>query len=830
MNKNINFIFFFACIFNAFSQESLSSTEYEKIIKPIEHVEKNMAQEVLYVQTDKDIYETGEEIWFNATIFQTINNQPFSNSQIVYFNLLNQERKKIHSAKYAINDSSSNGNFYVSDTITPGKYYLSAYTKNSIANILNSNNSIKEIEIRKTITPKILISEEVENSDEKIIKIKIKLFLRNGETVNNASVKLQATNNKKSKTIAKNITDSNGFTELYIERNKIDEFKNFNLIIKTNERLIENKSINLSTLSNKINVEFYPEGGNLIEGINQKIAIKFKNRIYKNSNSKAYIIKNNKIIDSIDIDKNGIGIYNFKPMKLEKYFVKIDNNSFEFPKPKIESTKLVLVSQNKSNYNFEIINKSENLHNKQIYIRVQAKGIIFWLAKIKLNKERINFRIPKHILPNHITEISLIGIDEDIICTRYIYSNFEQRLYCKLLDYEEERRINNKSKVKLKIQILDKDKNPVNARANITVFDNLFKIDTYEHSMQSFLKIENDITPKLNYPTEYFRKNDIDNLMLTLDKKSYKWNHDNIKDNLKKVNILEDLKGSVYLKNKSGQLENPGNTEIYITTSSGIFMTETNKNGFFSIDAKLLELFQNEKIILNTSNENLFINLLKNKEEDIEQFYSSDLFNRFSDISLKDTIVIKNKIKNFSFNSVNFLDEVVLTKKLPEKPKYSANFFEYIGGNNDHVCFQFNVLNCKNHRIGFKPRHGEYYYVVEENSFFPPTLKKYIDPLALEEEAKLEEKKLKSYVFIETLKSNKNFPHPNYELDKESLEFPDYRKTLFWSNNLNSNSNGIIEVEFFTSDITGLFIGEIDVFDENGNFGSLIFNLSVNKN
>ncbi|MBC8884075.1 hypothetical protein H9X57_14205 [Flavobacterium piscinae] len=94
MNKKINFIFFFACIFNAFSQESLSSTEYEKIIKPIEHVEKNMAQEVLYVQTDKDIYETGEEIWFNATIFQTINNQPFSNSQIVYFNLLNQERKK----------------------------------------------------------------------------------------------------------------------------------------------------------------------------------------------------------------------------------------------------------------------------------------------------------------------------------------------------------------------------------------------------------------------------------------------------------------------------------------------------------------------------------------------------------------------------------------------------------------------------------------------------------------------------------------------------------------------------------------------------------------
>ncbi|MBC8884073.1 hypothetical protein H9X57_14195 [Flavobacterium piscinae] len=40
-------------------------------------------------------------------------------------------------------------------------------------------------------------------------------------------------------------------------------------------------------------------------------------------------------------------------------------------------------------------------------------------------------------------------------------------------------------------------------------------------------------------------------------------------------------------------------------------------------------------------------------------------------------------------------------------------------------------------------------------------------------------KKLKSYVFIETLKANKNFPHPNYELDKESLEFPDYRKTLF---------------------------------------------------
>ena len=445
MNKNINFIFFFACIFNAFSQESLNSTEYEKIIKPIEHVEKNMAQEVLYVQTDKDIYETGEEIWFNATIFQTLNNKPFSKSQIVYFNLLNQERKKIHSAKYAINDSSSNGNFYVSDTITPGKYYLSAYTKNSMGNILNNNKSIKEIEIRKTITPKILISEEVDNSDEKIIKIKIKLFLRNGETANKASVKLQAINNKKSKIVAKSITDSIGFTELFIDKNKINEFKNFNLIIKSNEKIVETKSINLSTLSNKMNVEFYPEGGNLLEGITQKMAIKIKNRVNKNSNSKAYIIKNNKTVDSTDIDKNGIGVFNFKPMKFEKYFIKVDNNYFEFPKPNIENITLRLVSQNKSNYNFEIINKSENLHNKQIYIRAQAKGTIFWLSKIKLNKERINFRIPKHILPNHITEISLLGIDEDIICTRYIYSNFEQRLYCNLLGYEEENRRKNKS-------------------------------------------------------------------------------------------------------------------------------------------------------------------------------------------------------------------------------------------------------------------------------------------------------------------------------------------------------------------------------------------------
>lgn len=829
MNKKIVFSFFYICVLNVFCQENLRQIEYQKIVEPLEHIKKNMPQEVLYVQTDKDIYETGEEIWFNATIFQTINNQLLSTSRIVYFNLLNQERKKIHSAKYVINESFSNGSFYVSDTITPGKYYLSAYTKNSMGNILNNNKSIKEIEIRKTIIPKILISEEVDNSDEKIIKIKIKLFLRNGETANDASVKLQAINNKKSKIVAKSITDSIGFTELYIDKDKINEYKNFNLIIKSNEKIVEAKNINLSTLSNKMNVEFYPEGGNLLEGINQKIAIKFKNRVNKNSNSKACIINNNKIIDSIDIDKNGIGVFNFKPMKLEKYFIKVDNNYFEFPKPNIENITLRLVSQNKTNYNFEIINKSENLHNKQIYIRVQAKGIIFWLAKIKLNKERINFRIPKHILPNHITEISLLGIDEDIICTRYIYSNFEQRLYCKLLDYEEERRINNKSKVKLKIQILDKDKNPVNARANITVFDNLFKIDTYERSMQSFLKIENDITPKLNYPTEYFRKNDIDNLMLTLDKKSYSWSQDNIEDNFKKVNIHEDLKGSVYLKNKSGQLENPGNTEIFITTSKGIFTTKTNENGFFSIDAKLLEQFQNEKIILNTSNENLLINLLKNKDKDIDQFYDHDLFNRFNGIILNDTTVIKNKIESFSFNSTNYLDEVVLIEKRSEKPKYSANFFEYIGKDNDHVCYQCNILNCATHRIGFKPRHNEYYNVVVD-VYFPPVIKRYLDPLVLIENEKLEEKKMKNYMLIEPIKSDKDFPTPNYDTDRKRLEFPDYRKTLFWSNNLKTNSNGIIEVEFFTSDISGLFRGEIDVFDENGNFGNLILNLNVGKN
>lgn len=86
----------------------------------------NYQPEKVYVQTDKENYLTGEDIWLNVIV--TINDAPTDLSKIVYAELCTASGFVLQRLMLPIENGKAAGNFYLKDQRMYGFYYIKAYT------------------------------------------------------------------------------------------------------------------------------------------------------------------------------------------------------------------------------------------------------------------------------------------------------------------------------------------------------------------------------------------------------------------------------------------------------------------------------------------------------------------------------------------------------------------------------------------------------------------------------------------------------------------------------------------------------------------------------
>nr|NQU89398.1 hypothetical protein [Bacteroidota bacterium] len=89
---------------------------------------KNLTEQV-YIYTDRNMYLSGEEVWFTAYV--VINNTfpVFDLSKIIYLELFDATKKKIFKGKFEVLEGLAAGSFQIPVETTTGNYFIRAYTK-----------------------------------------------------------------------------------------------------------------------------------------------------------------------------------------------------------------------------------------------------------------------------------------------------------------------------------------------------------------------------------------------------------------------------------------------------------------------------------------------------------------------------------------------------------------------------------------------------------------------------------------------------------------------------------------------------------------------------
>jgi hypothetical protein len=88
----------------------------------------NYLKERLYVITDRNIYFTGENIWFKIICTESIYNMPVDLSKVVYFELLTTDNNPVSRHKTELKGGFGSGCITLPEELAPGNYRIRAYT------------------------------------------------------------------------------------------------------------------------------------------------------------------------------------------------------------------------------------------------------------------------------------------------------------------------------------------------------------------------------------------------------------------------------------------------------------------------------------------------------------------------------------------------------------------------------------------------------------------------------------------------------------------------------------------------------------------------------
>lgn len=141
----------FLCMFllchAAYSQRSIETIA--------QHLQKQVAAkptELMYFQTSKGIYETGEDLWFKGYQLDAQSFGLSNSSKTLYLQMIDHKDSVIWQEKYPIENGIISGHVYIDEKLSEGDYFLKGYTKYSFfENDTTGPISTRKIKIVKNI-------------------------------------------------------------------------------------------------------------------------------------------------------------------------------------------------------------------------------------------------------------------------------------------------------------------------------------------------------------------------------------------------------------------------------------------------------------------------------------------------------------------------------------------------------------------------------------------------------------------------------------------------------------------------------------------------------
>jgi hypothetical protein len=272
------------------------------------------------------------------------------------------------------------------------------------------------------------------------------------------------------------------------------------------------KNINNPTSEN-LNIRFFPEGGQLIDGIETVVAFEGLSGqgLPQDFSISIKDVEGNPVAQSKTLH-DGMGIFILKPQLGKKYIVEVNNQKYELPE--IQATGYGMRVLNRNNENFSVtLNTNIQGGLDGSFLVCHTRGEVFF-TKDGLSGNSVTIKIDKNDISSGVAQVTLFNKEGVPVAERAIFvNNLKEVPIVKVeMPYAYQ---NPRSKAEVSCLISDPSGIPLKSEYSVSVIDaNEVHYSPNDLDIKSFFLLNSDLTRTLRHPGFYFTENSAKNVML----------------------------------------------------------------------------------------------------------------------------------------------------------------------------------------------------------------------------------------------------------------------------------------------------------------------------
>lgn len=785
-------------------------------------------QEKVFVHTDKPFYMAGEILWCKLYCMEGAFHTPLDVSKVAYLELIDKENRPVLQGKVLLEKGEGQGSFYLPPSLNSGGYTLRAYT-NWMKNFgpgsfferpITIVNSFKRLPVRPaadSIFPGMV----------------------------NSHPPAPATPGKQG---APGVAASG-------------------MAMSASMR---------SALTNPYFIGFFPEGGNLVNGIRSKIGFQITNAAGQGVDAQGWIVDElNDTLSGFKPWKFGIGNFLFMPMEGHKYRAVItfhDGSSLVKELPTAYDRGFVLQVNELDGGRLGVKVYAKGSSSGDVFLFVKAAGLPDITRKATLEKDSALFILDKALLSEGVNQLDLLNGSGRPVCERLYAIPPHKTLTIDATSDQEAYGLRKKVRMSIAAKGGDGQWTPASLSMAVYRQDSLQSPDGM--NISSYLWLGSDLRGRIESPDYYLSDEGLhsaaawDNLMLTHGWRRFNWYDMHDLSSLMPPEHRGQLITGRLTNNHTGAPA-PG-IIVFLSVPGTRFQfatARTDEAGKFVFDIK--DFYGSGNILVETNTPKDSVYKIEMASPYSEQ-YSADrsavfpladsaenvllgpallehsLSMQVQNVYLSDTL---NKFRPPVIDSFRFFGKPDYSYKLDDYTRFTTieevlrEYVLAINVNRWHGRLHVVMLNepirqffddnntlvlldgipvlddkifsydpLKVYKLDVVPR----VYVSGPSSFSGiasfTTYKGDYDGL---------EPDPRSLLFdYDGLQPKREFYSPVYETDQQAASrLPDYRNLLYWSADIHTDGQGKKEYSFYTSDLPGKYVAVIQGLTADGQAG-----------
>ncbi|MCT1526594.1 carboxypeptidase regulatory-like domain-containing protein [Sphingobacterium hotanense] len=645
--------------------------------------------EKIHLHFDKPYYAVGDTLWFKTFLNTNLFN--YDPSKVAYVEILNSRDSLMQTLRVPLKDGAGKGQLVLDPQFwSQDNYRVRAYTK-WMMNFDMGYFYNKVIPIGDAINKKLGSDVSFEPDGNKTKAI-LQFRDRQGELLSRKKLSWEANDGWDPFDKGKGETDALGRVIVSLSNKEKEKFKNGRLVVKLEDGETLVGQYPLRNAIWEADVQFFPEGGDLISGISKKVAFKAVSSTGLGLKVKGKIIDSKKQeVASFEDLGLGMGSFNLVPVSGESYkamvtFENGEQKTFDLPAVVDNKVNVVFAKQEGEFINLGIVTNDSHfqaVQNKPFYVFGQLNGHLVYAAQASMKSAAVSIRIPIKELPNGIVQITLLSPDGEPLSERLVFIQPQ-----KLIDIQvktDKDSYARKDLVKMKLNV----NSPVDSligNYSVSVIDES-KVpfnDDNDRTIVSSMLLTSDLKGYVEKPNYYFNEKNtnrleaLDALMMTQGFRRFDYK-ELVQGKLPQVRFMPEqgITLSGILRLNTGRPQPNGGLLLTIPGAAVKKDTYTDKNGVFKFENLVFQ--DSLKATINARGNDNFRNLVINMDQtfypEVDQnspYFSAGIQNIDQNMSA----YLDNSKKEFRTSIL--IDEVVVTAT--QEKKQSSKDFSALSG------------------------------------------------------------------------------------------------------------------------------------------------------